>query len=200
MRPQIIGLAGASGSGKSTLAQALYQQLKPWGCAIVPMDAYYRDLHDIPLADRGTLNFDAPEALEIDKLVQDISDLQQKRGIRMPVYDFTTHTRQPQTQALEPTTYTIVEGVFALALPDLRQLFDLSIQVDTPPDICLLRRLRRDLAYRGRSVEEVLRQYEQTVRPSLQKWVWPAGAHANLRIEGTTPVPQAVQSIMACLA
>ena len=181
-RPVIIGLAGGSGSGKSTILRRLLQELGPDRVSVLEHDAYYRDLCDIPLEDRLRVNYDHPDSLETGLLVRHVEALLEGRSVDKPIYDFTEHTRSDQTEHIEPTPIIIVEGILVLAEPELTKRMDIRLFVDTDDDIRLIRRIRRDMVERGRSLESILGQYESTVRPMHIEFVEPSKRNADVII------------------
>lgn len=181
-RPLVIGIAGGSGSGKSTIAEALVRELGPERSVLLLHDAYYRDRSDESPAERERHNYDHPDALQTDLLVEHLRALLAGNAVQQPLYDFRTHTRDAKTRLVQPRPVILIEGVLALVDPDLRQLMDLKIFVDTDADIRFMRRLQRDLHERGRSMESVFQQYLSTVRPMHIEFVEPCRARADLVI------------------
>ncbi len=179
-RPLIIGMAGGSGSGKTTIAEAVVDAVGPESVSLIQHDAYYRDLSDLTVAERAAVNFDHPDSLETSLLVSHLEALRSGQAIERPMYDFSIHTRRPETVRVDPDQVIIVEGILVLAEPGLRDLMDLRIYVDTAPDLRVLRRLRRDIVERGRSVESVLDQYLATVRPMHMEFVETSKRYADL--------------------
>jgi uridine kinase len=180
--PVVIGIAGGTGSGKTTVAQVILRRSGAGRLALLPHDAYYRDLQNLPPAQRTLVNFDHPESLETTLMVEHLRRLRQSEAVEIPVYDFTTHTRTPRTERVEPQPVILVEGILIFAEPALLPLFDVKIFVDTAPDIRFIRRLQRDMLERGRTVESVIRQYETTVRPMHLEFVEPSKRHADVII------------------
>ncbi len=182
----IIGIAGASGAGKSLLARQLVQQLRETHAAadvaILNEDCYYRRRDDLPFADREQINYDHPEAIEHELLVEHLDSLRQGRTVDVPKYDYGQHNRHAETDRLEPARVLILEGILILHIPQLRNLLDLKIYVDVPMDICFSRRLRRDMVERDRSLDSVLQQYHSTVRPMFFQFIEPSKQHADLII------------------
>lgn len=176
----LIGIAGGSGSGKTTLARALAQALGP-SVRIIAEDDYYRCSTAVPGFDPRAHNFDALDSKDMARLAADLAALKQGQPIEKPLYDYVTHTRRAETETVAPADYVIVEGILALADADVRAAYDLAVWLDTPGDLRLLRRVRRDVAERGRSIESVLDQYERTVRTSFLQ-------HARTQAEGADVV------------
>lgn len=180
--PLVIGIAGGSGSGKTTVANVILQRVGADRIAYLPHDAYYRDLKDLPPMQRMQVNFDHPDSLESDLLIQHIYQLKNWKPIALPVYDFTTHTRTEHTILIEPQRVIIVEGILIFADKALRDLFDVKIFVDTDADIRFIRRLQRDITERGRTTESVIKQYLSTVRPMHLEFVEPSKRYADVII------------------
>jgi len=180
--PLVIGIAGGSGSGKTTVANVILEKVGRDRIAYLPHDAYYRDLTHLPHNQRTQVNFDHPDSLENDLLVQHILQLKRWEGIDLPVYDFTTHTRTTRTERVEAQRVIIVEGILIFGERQLRELFDVKIFVDTDADIRFIRRLQRDIAERGRTTEMVVRQYLTTVRPMHLEFVEPSKRYADVII------------------
>jgi uridine kinase len=180
--PIVIGIAGGTGSGKTTVANVILERVGANNIAFLAHDAYYKDLSDLPRAQRDVINFDHPDSLETVLLVDHLKGLTQWQVVDIPIYDFTTHTRTTQTQRMDPKPVILVEGILVFAEVSLRDLFDVKIFVDTPADIRFIRRLQRDIQERGRTVESVIRQYETTVRPMHLEFVEPSKRHADVII------------------
>lgn len=181
-RPVVIGIAGGSGSGKSTLLAHLVARLGPESVTVLDHDAYYRDLGHLSLAERTQINFDHPDTLETDLLVEQLDELLRGRHVEKPIYDFSQHTRSGRTALLGPKPVIIVEGILVLTDPDLVERMDIKLFVDTDDDIRLVRRIRRDTTERGRTIESVLDQYEKTVRPMYIQFVEPSRRTADVII------------------
>jgi len=189
----LIGIAGPSGSGKSFLARHLKGAL---GAEVLELDRYYRDLSHLPPAERAQVNFDAPEALEHELLIEQASLLRKRKAVELPVYDFATHTRTGRTELLQPSEVVIVEGLFTLHWPGLRDLLDTKVYVDLHDELCLARRTVRDVRERGRTVESVHEQYRATVAPMARGYVRPTIAHADVVVVGTERVEDAVTRVV----
>jgi len=180
--PLVIGIAGGSGSGKTTVANEILKSVGSHRIAFLPHDAYYRDLSSLPENQRKLVNFDHPNSLENELLIEHVIQLKTWQKINLPVYDFTTHTRTSQLIRIEPQFVIVVEGILIFAEPKLRNLFDVKIFVDTDDDIRFIRRLQRDIAERGRSMEMVINQYMTTVRPMHLDFVEPSKRYADVII------------------
>lgn len=180
--PLVIAIAGGSGSGKTTVATEILKRVGSHRIAYLPHDAYYRDLKDLPPAQREQVNFDHPNSLETSLMIEHIRKLKNWEPIELPVYDFTTHTRTSRTLHIEPQRVILVEGILIFAEPALRELFDVKIFVDTDPDLRFIRRLERDIRERGRTTESVIRQYLNTVRPMHMDFVEPSKRYADVII------------------
>ena len=186
-RPLFIGIAGGSGSGKTTIAEEVVARLDG-RVALLRHDAYYRHMIDLTFEERGRVNWDHPTSLETELLVVHLERLRSGVAIDHPVYDFAAHLRSEETLRVEPAPVIVVEGILVLAEADLRSELDLKIFVDTDPDLRLARRLQRDIAERGRSVNSVVEQYFETVRPMHLEFVEPSRRYADLIIpEGYNP-------------
>jgi uridine kinase len=180
MRPLILGIAGGSGSGKTTIAQRVMSALPASQVTILEHDAYYRDRPDLSYEERCQLNYDHPDALETELLVQHLGSLRAGRAVEVPSYDFRTHRRAGTVRSIEPTAVIIVEGILVFADEALKQELDIKIYVDTDADIRAFRRIRRDLEQRGRSFESVREQYYRTVRPMHLLFVEPSKRCADV--------------------
>ncbi len=192
-KPLIIGVAGGTGSGKTTIATAIISAIEPAQIALIQHDAYYKDAGHLPLAERAKVNFDHPDALETGLLVRHLEELASGRPVEMPVYDFATHTRRKTGVSLEPAKVIIVEGILIFCDRALRDLMALKIFVDTDSDLRFIRRLRRDIQERGRSLDSVVAQYLDTVRPMHVAFVEPSRQYADIIIpEGHNPVSTAL--------
>jgi uridine kinase len=186
-RPLFIGLAGGSGSGKTTIAEEVVGRLEG-RVALLHHDAYYRHLADLSFDERTRVNYDHPDSLETELLVKHLESLRSGLAIEHPVYDFASHLRSAETVRIEPGRVVMVEGILVLSDAALRAELDLKIFVDTDPDLRLARRLERDIAERGRSVDSVINQYFTTVRPMHLEFVEPSRRYADIIIpEGYNP-------------
>ncbi len=182
MPTMVIGVAGGTGSGKTTVAQRIVTAVGKENIAYLPHDAYYYDLSCLPPEERAARNFDHPDALENDLLLRHLQALRRGETIEMPVYDFKTHTRRPETISIGPHRLVLVEGILVFADARLREAMDLKIFVDTDADIRFIRRLQRDIAERGRTMASVIKQYLETVRPMHLEFVEPSKRYADIII------------------
>jgi uridine kinase len=196
-RPLILGIAGCSGSGKTTLARELASELS---ATLLTLDLYYHDLAHLSHDERATQNFDHPDSLEADLLVAHVSHLASGHPIDAPVYDFASHTRVAnQTQRVDPSPVLIVEGILALHYPALCSLYDFSIYVNAPHDVCLMRRIHRDVRERGRTEASVREQYYATAHPMAEQYVLPSASNATLTVEGTDSLDWSVEQVLGTL-
>ena len=180
--PLVIGIAGGSGSGKTTIAHIILERVGEKRIAFFPHDAYYKDISNLSLSQRAKVNFDHPDSLETELLVEHIKQIKNGVSIELPVYDFKTHSRTQNTITIEYQPIIIVEGILIFAEPNLRDLFDVKIFVDTDPDIRFIRRLQRDINERGRVLSSVIEQYQRTVRPMHLEFVEPSKRYADVII------------------
>ncbi len=178
--PLVLGIAGGSGSGKTTVAQEILNRVGAEKIAYLPHDAYYKDLSGLPPAQRAEVNFDHPNSLETELLIQHIQELKANEPVALPVYDFAAHRRTNQTIRIDPHRVIIVEGILIFADAELRSLFDVKIYVDTDTDLRLIRRLERDISERKRTTESVIHQYLKTVRPMHLEFVEPSKRYADV--------------------
>ena len=180
--PIVIGIAGGTGSGKTTVANVILKRVGNHRIAYLPHDAYYRELKDLPPNQRAAVNFDHPDSLESELMLVDIMRLKQWESVNLPVYDFSTHTRTDKTIRVNPQSVIIVEGILIFAEPKLREIFDVKLFVDTDADLRFIRRLQRDIAERGRTMDKVIQQYLTTVRPMHLEFVEPSKRYADVII------------------
>jgi uridine kinase len=179
-RTMVVGIAGGTGSGKTTLADLILESIGRDKIAYLPHDAYYRDHKDLRLEERAKLNYDHPDSLETELLVEHIRQLEAGNSVEMPVYDFTNHSRKEETIHIEPRRVILVEGILIFVEKTLRELFDMKIYVDTDPDLRFIRRLTRDIEERGRTVQSVIDQYMLTVRPMHLEFVESSKRYADI--------------------
>jgi uridine kinase len=193
----LIAIAGCSGSGKTTLARELAAQLSG---TVFPLDLYYRDLSHLPLHERRHQNFDHPDSLESELFIAHLRALAQGQPIQRPVYDFPAHSRVPGAfEPIPPTRFLIVEGILALHYPGLLPLYDFSVYVDAPNEVCLNRRIHRDTLERGRTEASVRAQFEATARPMAELYVLPSQQHASLTVSGTDSLDWSLEQILSAL-
>jgi uridine kinase len=178
----IIGICGGTGSGKTTVARRILENVSQEQVVYLQQDSYYRNLGDMPVELRHRINFDHPDALDNELFINHVRALKAGEAIEMPLYDYTTHTRKAETKRIEPKLVTIVEGILVFADPVLRELMDVKIFVDTADDLRFIRRLQRDVAERGRTVDSVIKQYLETVRPMHLQFVEPSKRYADVVI------------------
>lgn len=178
---KIIGIAGGTASGKTTVAKRLKKLAEPHGSvAMLRLDDYYKNLSHLTLEERRKINFDHPDAYDIDLLIKHIHQLQNGEAIEKPTYDFVISLRSDITEHIEPSDVIIIEGIMIFTYPELVDLFDMKIYVDTPDDIRFIRRLKRDIEDRGRTIESVVNQYLTTVRPMHEIFVEPSKRKADI--------------------
>lgn len=176
----IIGIAGASGSGKSLLANTIVRELGSDQVAVISEDSYYKDHADIPFDERAKINYDHPDSLDHDLMYQHLQELQQGKTVQVPQYNHSLHIREKETRTVGKHTIIVVEGILLFIEKKLRDLMDIRIFMDTSLDICLIRRLKRDIHERSRTIESVLKQYEETVRPMYLQFVEPSKRLADI--------------------
>ena len=200
MRPLIIGIAGGSGSGKSTVAQRIAESLTGARVAFIDMDAYYRDHLDMTFEERRQLNWDHPDAFDLELLAVQLGQLADGNGIDKPVYDFVTHLRKPAPERVEPADVIVVDGILLLVDERIRARCDVKVFVDADADTRLIRRIRRDMAVRGRPLEEILDQYLNTVQPMHLQFVEPSKRYADLIIPRGGQNTVAIDILLASIA
>jgi len=197
VKPIIIGVAGGTASGKSTVAEAILQRVGREHIAYIQHDSYYRDLSHLPLEERARMNFDHPDALETELLVEHLRQLQAWQPIEVPIYDFATYTRTGRTRRIEPRRVVLVEGILIFVDRQLRDMMDIKLYVDTDADMRFIRRLQRDMRERGRTLESVIRQYLETVRPMHLEFVEPSKRYADIIIPSGGFNETAIEMIVA---
>ncbi|SFI32321.1 uridine kinase [Tindallia magadiensis] len=181
-KPILIGVTGGTGSGKSTVARQIFKQLPNQNIATIPQDAYYKNQDHLPMEERIQTNYDHPMSFETDLLVKHLKSLLSGESIQMPQYDFERHTRKSETLLVEPRDIIILEGILLFNEPKLRELMNIKIFVDTDADIRVIRRIKRDIRDRGRTLESVIDQYMNTVRPAHLQFVEPNKKYADIII------------------
>jgi len=192
-KPLIIGVAGGTASGKTTIANAIIESINHPQMVVIQHDAYYRDASHLPFAERAKINFDHPDSLETDLMVHHLRELIAGRPIEMPVYDFATHMRLKKGILKKPAKVIILEGILIFCEQALRELMDVKIFVDTDSDLRFIRRVKRDIQERRRSLESVIGQYLGSVRPMHIAFVEPSRKYADIIIpEGHNPVSTAL--------
>jgi uridine kinase len=182
MKPFVIGVAGGSGSGKTTVVRRIVESLGDDRVSLIEHDRYYRPRDDLRLEERAALNYDHPDSLETDLLVQHVKELRDGKAVDVPIYDFARHARESGTTTVSPRRAIIVEGILIFTDPDLRRLMDVKVFVDADDDTRFIRRLQRDLAERGRTVASVIDQYLGTVKPMHLEFVEPSKRYADIII------------------
>jgi len=180
--PIVIGIAGGTGSGKTTVANVILKRVGKNQIAYLPHDAYYRELKDLPPNQRALVNFDHPDSLESELMLEHIYQLKKWQSVNLPIYDFSMHSRTEKTIRVDPKPVIIVEGILIFAEEKLRQVFDVKLFVDTDADLRFIRRLQRDIAERGRTMDTVIQQYLTTVRPMHLEFVEPSKRYADVII------------------
>ena len=210
-KPLIIGIAGGTGSGKSTVARKVAEQLRGGvgatvggsaavsapSVAFIDMDAYYRNFAHLPMAERRRVNWDHPDAFDVDLFVDHLSRLVRGEAIEKPVYDFVEHVRAGRTVAIAPADVVVIDGILLFVDGRVRELCDVKVYVDADADVRLIRRLRRDMAQRGRPYDEILEQYLSTVRPMHQQFVEPTKRHADVIVPRGGHNAVAIEMIVA---
>ena len=180
MAPIVIGVAGGSGSGKTTVVRRIVDSLGPDQATVLDHDRYYRDRNDLRLEERAALNYDHPDSLETDLLVRHLDELRAGRPVEVPTYDFSRYARLPSTATAFPRRAIIVEGILVFVDAALRQRMDIKVFVDTDDDTRFIRRLQRDVAERGRTMDSVIDQYQSTVKPMHLEFVEPSKRYADV--------------------
>jgi uridine kinase len=179
-RVVVIGVAGGTASGKTTLVDQIIHFSGGDRVVVLRQDNYYRPLDDLPVEERALVNFDHPDAIDLELLAEHVRSLSRGESIESPTYDFLTHSRAEGTRSLEPKRVVLVEGILVLAVAELRDLMDLKIFVDTDHDLRLIRRLRRDVEQRGRTFDSVTERYLEQVRPMHEQYVEPSRGYADI--------------------
>jgi uridine kinase len=192
----LIGIAGASGSGKTFVANSIIESLGSDKAVIIQEDSYYMDLSDIPYEERARKNFDHPDAFDHDLLAKHLLQLLNGEAVSHPIYDYELHTRSKETKNVGPGTLIILEGILILNNAKLRELMDYRVFIDTALDICLVRRLKRDVEERGRTVDSVIRQCTETVRPMYLEFIAPSMQYSDILIPGDEKNSEAVDIVI----
>lgn len=176
----VIGIAGGTGSGKTTVVNEITKKVKESHVSILPQDAYYRDHIELPLEERQKINFDHPDSIEFELLIDHIKKLKQGKSIKLPIYSYLTCTRSDETIKVPPKHVVIIEGILCLTQPELRDLMDIKVFVDCEADLRLARVIRRDTLERGRGIDQTLLRYEETVRPMHLQFIEPSKRYADI--------------------
>lgn len=176
----VIGIAGASASGKSLLANTIVNELGSDQVVIISEDSYYKDHSNLPFEERAKVNYDHPNAFDHQLLLQHLLDLQQGKSVEVPIYNHSMHAREKETRRIGEHQIIVLEGILVFVEHKLREIMDIRIFMETALDICLLRRLKRDIKDRGRSIDSVLKQYEETVRPMYLQFIEPSKRYADI--------------------
>jgi uridine kinase len=196
-KPLIIGIAGGTGSGKSTVARRVAEALTDSSVAFIDMDAYYKNFAHLPMAERRRVNWDHPDAFDLDLLVEHLDRLCAGEAIEKPVYDFVQHVRAPGTVEIAPADVVVIDGILLFVDARVRSLLDVKVYVDADADVRLIRRLRRDIAHRGRPIDEILEQYLNTVRPMHLQFVEPSKRYADVIVPRGGHNAVAIEMIVA---
>ena len=189
----LIAIVGPSCAGKTETARAVAHLLN---ARVLALDSYYRSLNHLTFEERCRFNFDDPASIDHELLVQQLRQLASGQAIEAPVYDFVRHTRAARAERIEPAPFLILEGLFVLYWDEVRNLCDATVYVDAPDDLCLERRKRRDICERGRTIESVLKQYEEIVRPMAAKYVWPSKQLAESVVSGTESLDHCARQVL----
>lgn len=197
MKPLVIGIAGGSGSGKSTVARKVADALGQASVVFLDMDAYYRNLTHLSLEDRRRVNWDHPDAFDLDLFIEQLDTLANGRAIQKPVYDFITHTRRDERELVEPADVIVIDGILLFAEERIRDLCDVKVFVDADADVRVLRRIRRDVRDRGRPLEEIIDQYLSTVQPMHLQFVEPSKRYADVIVPRGGRNTVAIEMIVA---
>ena len=197
MKPLVIGIAGGSGSGKSTVARKVADSLGRASVVFLDMDAYYRNHTHLSLEERRRVNWDHPDAFDLDLLAEQLETLASGREIRKPLYDFVTHTRRDECEVIAPADVVVIDGILLFAEARIRELCDVKVFVDADADIRLIRRLRRDVNKRGRTLDEVIAQYLDTVHPMHLQFVEPTKRYADVIVPRGGRNAVAIEMIVA---
>ena len=180
IKPLLIGISGGTGSGKTRFTRELISKINDNSLICISQDSYYKDLSDISYNERCSVNFDSPDSIDFSSLLNDLENLMDFNVVDIPIYNFKRHKRMKESNRLEPKPIIILEGIFSLYKSEIRALMDLKIFVDTPSDIRILRRAKRDINKRERTIESISNQYLKTVRPMHEKYVEPTKAYADI--------------------
>ena len=199
MAPVVVGIAGGSGSGKTTLTKAIIDAIGMENLTVIPHDNYYKDWSHLAPEEREDINFDHPDCLDTDLLIEDLRNLKDMKKVRIPTYDFATHTRRHDVMEIQASRIIIVEGILIFSNPALCELLDIKVFVETPDDLRLIRRISRDIVERGRTYDSVVQQYLKTVRPMHIKFVEPSKNRADIIIPAEAMNPVALDLVVSRL-
>ncbi len=178
----LIGIAGGTGSGKTSVANAILAEFSPSEVVLIQQDSYYHDLKHLHIDERATVNFDHPDAVDFNEMCENLQSLIDGQTVQIPMYNFNTHTRTDDTFTIGNHHIIVLEGILALFDEKIRNMMDIKLYVDTPDDIRIIRRIKRDINKRGRTFESVIEQYYNTVRPMHQQFVEPSKKYADVII------------------
>ncbi|MGB2864885.1 MAG: uridine kinase [Sedimentisphaerales bacterium] len=192
----LIGIAGASGSGKTVIANSIIDSLGSDRAVVIQEDSYYKDLSDLPYEQRVDRNFDHPDAFDHDLMAEHLLQLLDGEAVSHPIYDYKLHTHSKETKTVGPGILIILEGILIFSKAQLCELMDYRVFIDTPPDICFIRRLKRDMEERGRTVDSVIEQYTETVRPMYLEFIEPSKQYADILISGEEKNSDAVDILI----
>ena len=195
----IIGITGGTGSGKTTVVHQIMNELSPSQVGIISQDSYYKETTDLDFEARSHINFDHPDAIDFDLLIAHLKELKAGNAIQQPIYSFKTHNRTSESVLTKPRKVIMVEGILILTHPELRSLFDLKIFVHADSDERLIRRLKRDIAERGRDMEEVLHRYQTTLKPMHQQFIEPTKSFADIIIPNDKYNTVAIEVVRAVI-
>lgn len=195
----IIGIAGGTGSGKTTVVNNILNNLNSQNVLVISQDNYYKAHNDLSFAEREKINFDHPRSIDFDLLTENIRDLKNGKTIEQPIYSFITHSRKDETIITYPKEVIIVEGILVFTHPELRELFDLKIFVQTDSDERLIRRITRDIKERGRDLDEVINRYRNTLKPMHEQFIEPSKVHADIIVPNMKKKNEAAISVISTL-
>ncbi len=195
----IIGIAGGTGSGKTTVVNNILNNLNSQNVLVISQDNYYKAHNDLSFAEREKINFDHPRSIDFDLLTENIQDLKNGKTIEQPIYSFITHSRKDETIITHPKEVIIVEGILVFTHPELRELFDLKIFVQTDSDERLIRRITRDIKERGRDLDEVINRYRNTLKPMHEQFIEPSKVHADIIVPNMKKKNEAAISVISTL-
>jgi uridine kinase len=198
-KPFMIGIAGPTCSGKTELAKCISYWAPAVSPVVIHLDSYYRDLSHLDADERASRNVAGPEAMDWDLVLEQVMAIARGGEIEHPIYDYWSHERSPRTERISAGDLIVIEGVFALYREDLREMYDLSVFVDVDLEVCLGRKLQRDIGRRSRSIQSIIRQYAQTIRPMYEKHVLPTEKFAEIVVRGEQPTEKSAAKIMAHL-